>query len=86
MSAPDPCVPATPSEHLASAVPTGAAGPLPAGSRSREGPFRLFGPARRTVTLWLWSALVGALAAAATVAFRWLTTQVERLSTGHVGG
>ncbi|MEP7101994.1 MAG: chloride channel protein [Burkholderiales bacterium] len=49
------------------------------------GRFRLFAPAGRTLTLWLWSALVGALAAAATTGFRWLMREVEFLATGHAG-
>jgi CIC family chloride channel protein len=43
-------------------------------------------PVGRTVRLWLWAAVAGALAAAATMGFRWLTEQVEWLATGHVGG
>ena len=53
--------------------------------RRADGPFRLFAPARRTLTLWLWAALTGALAAAATTGFRWLMGQVELLSTGRTG-
>jgi len=43
-------------------------------------------PAARTLRLWLWAAAAGALAAAATLAFRALTQQVEYLATGYRGG
>jgi chloride channel protein, CIC family len=52
----------------------------------RESRFRLFAPARRTVTLWLWAALTGALAAGATTGFHWAMREVESLATGHAGG
>ncbi|XAH22179.1 chloride channel protein [Xylophilus sp. GW821-FHT01B05] len=48
--------------------------------------FRLFRPAGRTLRLWLLAVVVGALAAAATVLFRWLARGVEWLATGHTGG
>jgi CIC family chloride channel protein len=51
-----------------------------------QGRFRLFAPAGRTLTLWLWAAIIGALAAASTTGFRWLMGQVEWLATGHGGG
>ncbi|MEJ8848731.1 chloride channel protein [Variovorax rhizosphaerae] len=45
-------------------------------------------PAARTLRLWLWlcAAVVGALAAGATVGLRWLTQVVEWLATGGSGG
>lgn len=43
-------------------------------------------PAGRTVQLWLWAAVAGALSAAATMGFRWMSQGVEWLATGHVGG
>ncbi len=43
-------------------------------------------PTAHTVRLWFWAALAGALGAASTVGFRWLTQQVEWLATGHRGG
>ena len=52
----------------------------------QEGRLRLFIPVRRTLTLWLWAALVGALAAGATTGFRWLMREVEWVATGHAGG
>ena len=48
--------------------------------------FRLFAPVGRTLTLWLWAALIGVLAAAATTGFHWLMREVEWLATGHGGG
>ncbi len=39
-----------------------------------------------TIRLWLWAASAGAAAAAATLAFRWLTLQVEWLATRQSGG
>ena len=51
-----------------------------------ESRFRLFAPVGRTLTLWLWAALTGVLAAAATLGFRWLMREVEWLATGQVGG
>ncbi|VTU35752.1 chloride channel protein [Variovorax sp. PBL-E5] len=48
--------------------------------------FHVLAPTARTVRLWIWAAVAGALAAAATMGFRWLTQQVERLATGHTGG
>ncbi len=47
---------------------------------------RLLGPVARTLQLWLWAAVAGALAAAATVVFRGLIQGVEHLATGHTGG
>jgi CIC family chloride channel protein len=38
------------------------------------------------VRLWLWAAAAGALAAAATIGFRWLTQQVEWIATGSTQG
>jgi CIC family chloride channel protein len=38
------------------------------------------------VRLWLWAAAAGALAAAATIGFRWLTQQVEWVATGSTEG
>lgn len=48
--------------------------------------FRALAPAARTLTLWLWAAVAGVLAALATLGFRWLTQQVEVFATGHHGG
>ena len=48
--------------------------------------FGALAPAARTLTLWLWSAVAGVLAAGATMGFRWLTQQVESVATGHTGG
>ena len=39
-----------------------------------------------TFKLWLWAAAAGAIAAFATLAFRWLTQQVEWLATGRTTG
>ena len=39
-----------------------------------------------TLRLWLWAASAGAAAAAATLAFRWLTLQVEWLATRQTSG
>jgi len=39
-----------------------------------------------SVRLWLWAAAAGALAAAATIGFRWLIQQVEWLATGSTQG
>ena len=47
---------------------------------------RILRPAGQTVRLWIWAAVAGATAAFATVGFRWLMQQVERLATGHEGG
>jgi CIC family chloride channel protein len=43
-------------------------------------------PTFNTVRLWIWASVAGALGAASTVSFRWLTQQVEWLVTGHTGG
>ncbi|MDD5325702.1 MAG: chloride channel protein, partial [Polaromonas sp.] len=55
------------------------------GSPVRTVRSRLAGVAR-TAQLWLWAAAAGAVAAGATIGFRWLIEQVERLATGHAGG
>ena len=39
-----------------------------------------------TLRLWLWAAAAGAIAAGATLAFRWLTTQIEWLFTRQSNG
>ncbi len=65
-----------PGDKLPAMRPDPAAENLPAGFLS----------ARHTLWLWLWAAVAGALAAAATVGFRWLAQQVEWLATGHTGG
>ena len=59
---------------------------MPTPETSPEPRFRLFAPVGRTLTLWLWAALAGVLAAAATTGFRWLMRGVEWLATGHGGG
>ncbi len=46
----------------------------------------ILGPVARTLRLWLWSAVAGALAAAATMVFHVLIQWVEHLATGHTGG
>jgi chloride channel protein, CIC family len=61
----------------------------PAGASNSPAPRARFGvlaPAARTLRLWLWAVAAGALAAAATIAFRWLTQQIEWIATGHEGG
>ncbi|HEY4066189.1 MAG TPA: chloride channel protein [Burkholderiaceae bacterium] len=60
----------------------------PASSDAPDPPerFRLFVPAGRTLRLWFWAALTGALAAAATTLFRALIRAVEWVATGHDGG
>ena len=59
---------------------------MPTDTNSTEARFRLVAPVGRTLRLWLWAALTGGLAAAATTGFRWLIREVEWLATGHVGG
>lgn len=44
------------------------------------------GPAAKTLRVWSWAGVTGALAAAAVVGFRWLTQWVEELATGQRGG
>src|ERR1700754_2978549 len=39
-----------------------------------------------TLRLWLWAAAAGAIAASATLAFRWLTTRIEWLFTRQSNG
>ncbi|MDB5827530.1 MAG: Cl-channel voltage-gated family protein [Variovorax sp.] len=48
--------------------------------------FRALAPAARTVRLWIWATVAGALAAASTVGFRWAIQQVEWIATSHSGG
>ncbi len=55
-------------------------------ARPRRGGFAALMSAAATLRLWLWAASAGALAAAATLAFRWLTLQVEWLATRQSGG
>lgn len=55
------------------------------GSPVRTVRSRLAGVAK-TAQLWLWAAAAGAVAAGATIGFRWLIEQVERLATEHAGG
>ena len=43
-------------------------------------------PTIQTIRLWIWAGIAGALGAASTIGFRWLTQQVEWLATGHTGG
>lgn len=59
---------------------------MPTDTNSTEPRFRLVAPVGRTLRLWLWAALTGGLAAAATTGFRGLIREVEWLATGHVGG
>ena len=59
---------------------------VPSKALSRRIHFRALAPAARTLTLWLWAAVAGVLAALATLGFRWLTQQVEVFATGHHGG
>jgi CIC family chloride channel protein len=48
---------------------------------------RFVSPVAQAAWLWLWSAIVGALAVAATSGFRWLARQVDWLATGlHADG
>ena len=46
----------------------------------------MFSPTIQTIRLWIWAGIAGALGAASTIGFRWLTQQVEWLATGHTGG
>jgi chloride channel protein, CIC family len=48
--------------------------------------FALLASTATTLRLWLWAASAGAAAAAATLAFRWLTQQVEWLATRQTHG
>ncbi|WP_225977153.1 chloride channel protein [Paracidovorax avenae] len=59
---------------------------IPAAPHRLAGRFRLLGPVARTLRWWMWAAVAGALAAAATVVFRALVQGVEHLATGHAGG
>ena len=45
--------------------------------------FRVLASTAATLRLWLWAAAAGAAAAASTLAFRWLTLQIEWLGTGQ---
>ena len=56
----------------------------PTAASGKPARFLALAPAARTLWLWLWAAAAGAIAAAATMAFRWLTQQVEWLATGRV--
>ena len=53
---------------------------------SRRWHFALLASTAATLRLWLWAASAGAAAAAATLAFRWLTLQVEWLATRQSSG
>lgn len=67
-----------------SAVDDPAAPLAEAAPRRRR--FALLATAATTIRLWLWAASAGAAAAAATLAFRWLTLQVEWLATRQTSG
>ena len=75
---------------MTSPEPTEAPNPVPdeapRAAPTRRIHFRALAPAARTLTLWLWAAVAGVLAALATLGFRWLTQQVEVFATGHHGG
>jgi len=63
--------------------------PVPAPAAPKAGArrhFALLATTVGTMRLWLWAASAGAAAAAATLAFRWLTLQVEWLATGQTSG
>ena len=66
------------------AVDDPAAPPADAVPRRRH--FALLASTASTLRLWLWAASAGAAAAAATLAFRWLTQQVEWLATRQTSG
>jgi chloride channel protein, CIC family len=63
-------------------VPEGDPGSNPNQEETRRS---LLARASRTAQLWLTAAAAGALAAGATLGFRWLTQQVEWVATGHRG-
>ena len=44
---------------------------------------RFISPVAQSAWLWIWSAVVGALAVAATTGFRWVARWVDWLATGH---
>ena len=52
----------------------------------RPARFALLATTVATIRLWVWAAAAGAAAAFATLAFRWLTQQVEWLATGQTSG
>ena len=58
----------------------------PTDAAIRRSHFALLASTASTLRLWLWAASAGAAAAAATLAFRWLTLQVEWLATRQTGG
>ncbi len=58
----------------------------PGDAAPRRRHFVLLASTVATIRLWLWAASAGAAAAAATLAFRWLTLQVEWLATRQSGG
>jgi len=58
----------------------------PGDATPRRRHFALLASTAATIRLWLWAASAGAAAAAATLAFRWLTLQVEWLATRQSGG
>ena len=57
-----------------------------ADARPRRSHRALLASTATTLRLWLWAASAGAAAAAATLAFRWLTLQVEWLATRQTSG
>ena len=67
-------------------MPTPEARRRPGDATASRAGLRALAPAARTLRLWLWAVAAGALAAAATLAFRWLVQQVEWVATGHGGG
>ena len=60
--------------------------PSAADAAPRRRHFALLASTVATIRLWLCAASAGAAAAAATLAFRWLTLQVEWLATRQTGG
>ena len=60
--------------------------PSAADAAPRHRHFALLASTVATIRLWLCAASAGAAAAAATLAFRWLTLQVEWLATRQTGG
>src|SRR4051812_3972869 len=65
-----------------SAADDAAKAPDPAAAPARWH-FRVLASTAATLRLWVWAAAAGAAAAASTLAFRWLTLQIEWLGTGQ---
>ena len=65
-----------------SAADDAATPPDPAAAHPRWH-FRVLASTATTLRLWIWAAAAGAAAAASTLAFRWLTLQIEWLGTGQ---